>query len=120
MKGDEPLPEPNFVVYSGMKLNDHELLQYASSRLGKGDKEGCLWMKEVEGGKAKKKQSKSWVVYCARLGGTCPYLCTGYVQRWFLLAGNLLFYFKTETPVSGSLLNRALQVHCLPSGLIGW
>lgn len=41
-----------------MKLNDHELLQYATSRLGKGDKEGCLWMKEVEGGKAKKKQSK--------------------------------------------------------------
>ena len=44
-----------------MKLNDHELLQYANSRLGKADKEGCLWMREVEG-KLRKKQSKEWGV----------------------------------------------------------
>ena len=43
-----------------MKLNDNELLQYASSRLGKADKEGCLWMREVEG-KIRKRQSKEWL-----------------------------------------------------------
>lgn len=62
-----------------MKFNDHELSLFASTRLGKADKEGCLWMREVEG-KIRKKQN--------------------YVQRWFLLSGNLLFYCKTETPES--------------------
>lgn len=40
-----------------MKFNDHELSLYAAARLGKADKEGCLWMREVEG-KIRKKQSK--------------------------------------------------------------
>lgn len=62
-----------------MKFNDHEISLYASARLGKADKEGCLWMREVEG-KIRKKQN--------------------YVQRWFLLSGNLLFYCKSETPDS--------------------
>ncbi len=80
-----------------MKLNDHELLQFASSRVGKADKEGILWMKEVEGGKIKKKQSKERL--CCMVGRYKPIFGAGYVQRWFLLSGNLLFYFKTETPV---------------------
>ena len=40
-----------------MKFNHHELALYASTRLGKSDKEGSLWMKEVDN-KAKKKQSE--------------------------------------------------------------
>ena len=40
-----------------MKFNHHELALYASTRLGKSDKEGSLWMKEVDN-KAKKKQCK--------------------------------------------------------------
>ena len=40
-----------------MKFNDHEISLFASARLGKADKEGCLWMREVEG-KIRKKQSK--------------------------------------------------------------
>jgi hypothetical protein len=40
-----------------MKFNDHELSLFAATRLGKADKEGCLWMKEVEG-KIRKKQSE--------------------------------------------------------------
>ena len=32
-----------------MRFNHRELALYASSRLGKADKEGCLWMKEYEG-----------------------------------------------------------------------
>lgn len=42
---------------SRMKFNDHELSLYAAARIGKSDKEGCLWMREVEG-KIRKKQSK--------------------------------------------------------------
>ena len=42
-----------------MKFNDHELSLYAAARLGKADKEGCLWMREVEG-KIRKKQSKAY------------------------------------------------------------
>ena len=40
-----------------MKFNDHELSLYASTRLGRADKEGVLWMREVEG-KIRKKQSE--------------------------------------------------------------
>lgn len=40
-----------------MKFNDHELSLYAAARSGKADKEGCLWMREVEG-KLRKKQSE--------------------------------------------------------------
>lgn len=47
--------------YSSMKFNDHELSQFASARLGKADKEGCLWMREADG-KTRKKQSKHTVV----------------------------------------------------------
>ena len=43
-----------------MKFNDHELSLYASAKIGKADKEGCLWMREVEG-KLRKKQSE-WSV----------------------------------------------------------
>ena len=32
-----------------MRFNHRELSLYASSRLGKADKEGCLWVKEGEG-----------------------------------------------------------------------
>lgn len=85
-----------------MKFNDHELSLFAAARLGKADKEGCLWMREVEG-KIRKKQSESsqlsgWSagVCVLRFTGVCG---SGYVQRWFLLSGNLLFYCKTEMPV---------------------
>ena len=40
-----------------MKFNNRELALYASSRFGKADKEGCLWMKEAEG-ILKKKESE--------------------------------------------------------------
>ncbi len=40
-----------------MKFNDHELSLFASARIGKADREGCLWMREVEG-KIRKKQSE--------------------------------------------------------------
>ena len=32
-----------------MRFNHRELALYASNRLGRADKEGCLWMKEYEG-----------------------------------------------------------------------
>lgn len=41
-----------------MRFNHKELAYYASTRFGKADKEGCLWMKEHEG-ILKKKESKS-------------------------------------------------------------
>ena len=39
-----------------MKFNDHELSLYAAARSGRADKEGVLWVKEVEG--KRKKQSE--------------------------------------------------------------
>jgi inositol polyphosphate-4-phosphatase len=62
-----------------MRFNTKELAYYASTRFGKADKEGALWMKEYEG-LIKKKET--------------------YTQRWFLLTGNLLFYCKDEHPDS--------------------
>lgn len=41
-----------------MRFNTKELAYYASTRFGKADKEGALWMKEYEG-IIKKKESKS-------------------------------------------------------------
>ena len=81
-----------------MKFNDHELSLFASARIGKADKEGCLWMREVEG-KIRKKQSElSFLANKWRLREFCL-ITAGYVQRWFILTGNLLFYCKSETPV---------------------
>lgn len=40
-----------------MKFNHHELALYAATRQGRCDKEGSLWMKEVDS-KAKKRQCK--------------------------------------------------------------
>lgn len=37
-----------------MRFNHRELVQYAASKAGSADKEGCLWMKEG----AKKKESE--------------------------------------------------------------
>jgi hypothetical protein len=62
-----------------MRFNTRELAHYASTRFGKADKEGALWMKECEG-ILKKKET--------------------YTQRWFLLTGNLLFYCRAEHPDS--------------------
>jgi inositol polyphosphate-4-phosphatase len=62
-----------------MRFNTKELAYYASTRFGKADKEGALWMKEYEG-LIKKKET--------------------YTQRWFLLTGNLLFYCREEHPDS--------------------
>ena len=85
-----------------MRFNHKELAYYASTRFGKADKEGCLWMKEHEG-ILKKKESKS----CCEnkihpLDRKSPYLSPftlAYTQRWFLLTGNLLFYCRAEHPV---------------------
>ena len=40
-----------------MRFNTKELAYYASTRFGKADKEGALWMKEYEG-LIKKKESE--------------------------------------------------------------
>ncbi len=39
-----------------MKFNQQELALFASSRQGKADKEGVLWLREIDGTKVKKKQ----------------------------------------------------------------
>ncbi len=39
-----------------MKFNQQELACFASSRQGKSDKEGVLWLREIDGTKVKKKQ----------------------------------------------------------------
>lgn len=49
-----------------MRFNHKELAYYASTRFGKADKEGCLWMKEHEG-ILKKKESESC---CENVGFT--------------------------------------------------
>jgi len=41
-----------------MRFNHRELAVYASSRQGKADKEGCLWVKEWEGIIFRKKESE--------------------------------------------------------------
>lgn len=41
-----------------MKFNQHELALFASSRHGKADKEGVLWLREIDGTKVKKKQGE--------------------------------------------------------------
>lgn len=41
-----------------MRFNTKELAHYATTRFGKADKEGALWMKEYEG-ILKRKESKS-------------------------------------------------------------
>ncbi|XP_064405086.1 inositol polyphosphate-4-phosphatase type I A-like [Halichondria panicea] len=64
-----------------MKFNQQELALFASSRQGKADKEGVLWLREIDGTKVKKKQ--------------------GYAQRWFTLSGNMLFYSKSDLSDSG-------------------
>lgn len=49
-----------------MKFNHRELALYASTKLGKADKEGCLWMKENEG-KVKKKQNGITAINLSRV-----------------------------------------------------
>ena len=92
------------VVKPAMRFNHRELSLYASSRLGKADKEGCLWVKEWEG-ILRKKESECNDVVGVYMG--IAYLLDlsspsfpAYTQRWFLLTGNLLFYCRTEHPVS--------------------
>lgn len=91
-----------------MRFNQRELALYAASRLGKADKESCLWMKECEG-ILRKKESECSEHAVQNLSST-PSSCTlslfiAYTQKWFILTGNLLFYCRTEHPVS--ILNRA-------------
>ena len=87
-----------------MRFNHRELSLYASSRLGKADKEGCLWVKEWEGILRKKESECNGVVgvymgIAYLLDPSSPSF-PAYTQRWFLLTGNLLFYCRTEHPVS--------------------
>ena len=86
-----------------MRFNTKELAHYASTRFGKADKEGALWMKEYEG-ILKKKESEfpSFnICTCACLMDLeRPFSPSAYIQRWFLLTGNLLFYCRAEHPVS--------------------
>ena len=49
-------------MYSAMRFNHRELALYAASRLGKGDKESCLWMKECEGILRKKESELSKIM----------------------------------------------------------
>ena len=95
-----------------MKFNHHELALYASTRLGKSDKEGSLWMREVDSKAAKKKQCELLIKHRA-LSEDCIdelpyYLYAAYVHRWFLLCGNLLFYCRTEHPVRSFYLKRII------------
>ena len=43
-----------------MRFNTKELAHYASTRFGKADKEGALWMKEYEGILKKKESELCW------------------------------------------------------------
>ena len=79
-----------------MRFNTKELAYYASTRFGKADKEGALWMKEYEG-LIKKKESELYTHFGKFV--LLPNL-SAYTQRWFLLTGNLLFYCRDEHPVS--------------------
>ena len=45
-----------------MRFNTKELAHYASTRFGKADKEGALWMKEYEGILKKKESELCWSV----------------------------------------------------------
>lgn len=91
-----------------MKFNDHELSLFASTRLGKADKEGCLWMREVEG-KIRKKQSKLSCV----LGGIlnilvvcADRLCAEMVSTLW----KFTLLLQNRDP-SNYILNKASQVH---------
>lgn len=86
-----------------MKFNQQELACFASSRQGKADKEGVLWLREIDGTKVKKKQGvyillRGVFTVMVRLNQTPT--VAGYVQRWFTLSGNMLFYSKSDLPVS--------------------
>lgn len=84
-----------------MRFNHKELAHYASTRFGKADKEGSLWMKEHEG-ILKKKESECCcenVDFTSGQEVTVSLSPLAYTQRWFLLTGNLLFYCKAEHPV---------------------
>ena len=54
-----------------MRFNTKELAYYASTRFGKADKEGALWMKEYEG-ILKKKESKSFISDRVCISGGLP------------------------------------------------
>ena len=64
-----------------MRFNTKELAHYASTRFGKADKEGALWMKECEG-ILKKKESEfaSEVVYDEEMCLSLPSLHTEMVS----------------------------------------
>ena len=96
-----------------MKLNDKELAYFAETANGRADKEGILWIKENDG-KLKKKgglltertqprrPNLSQHSSCAKGTDYECFLCFLPVhnRRWFKLIGNLLFYLKSEVPVS--------------------
>ncbi|XP_065884810.1 inositol polyphosphate-4-phosphatase type I A-like [Dysidea avara] len=63
-----------------MKFNVSELAAYCSSRKGKADKEGTLWLKERSDGLFSRKAS--------------------FHKRWFRLLGNLLFYLASDDECS--------------------
>ena len=62
----------NIGVFSRtMRFNHRELALYASNRLGRADKEGCLWMKEYEG-ILRKKESELQTVLVVFFGSFIP------------------------------------------------
>ena len=101
-----------------MRFNTRELAHYASTRFGKADKEGALWMKECEGILKKKESEFASEVVCVAVLRDVS-LLSAYTQRWFLLTGNLLFYCRAEHPVSLLLTMCLLYMsndHLFPAG----
>lgn len=74
-----------------MRFNHRELAMYALSRQGKADREGCLWMKETDSRKRKK---------------------DAFIQRWFELTGNMLFYWRSENPRESTIVGLVILERC--------